>query len=178
MKIGGFFIVAVLALTACSGDPQPREPDPSATPTSTSTATPPPMPDQATEDSPEGAAAFVDYWVDVSNYAAATGDVTELSRISSADCSGCQSYIDLYRDTYAAGGYFKGGDWELGAIDVEYSPDNTYVTTTVEYSVGKFLSANGDKVRTMPSDSDQVSFAIQTENGSKRISQLGLGDVQ
>mgnify|MGYP006153309009 CR=1 FL=1 len=40
MKIGGFFIVAVLALTACSGDPQPREPDPSATPTSMSTPAP------------------------------------------------------------------------------------------------------------------------------------------
>ncbi|MGA8850675.1 MAG: DUF6318 family protein, partial [Aeromicrobium sp.] len=73
MKLGGFFIALAFALAACSSDPQPREPDPTSATRPSSTSTPPTMPAQASEDSPEGAAAFVNYWVTVSNYAAATG---------------------------------------------------------------------------------------------------------
>ncbi|MGJ9423456.1 DUF6318 family protein [Aeromicrobium sp. CF3.5] len=92
MKIGGFFIAVALVLAGCSSDPQPRDPTTSATPTST--ATPPPMPPQASEDTPEGAAAFVTHWVDNLNFAARTGDVEGLTAVSSTNCGGCSSYAD------------------------------------------------------------------------------------
>lgn len=171
MKIGGFLIVAAVALGACSGDPQPREPDPSVTPTST--ATPPPMPEQATEDSPEGAAAFVDYWVDVSNYAAATGDVTELSRISSPDCSGCQSYIDLYRDTYEAGGYFKGGDWTPQNVEVETVNESQQVFVSISAPSGSHRkSAHSSEMPTVPEQSELIFRVTQSPKGSLTVDEL------
>ncbi len=112
MRFGGIVLAVLLTLGACSSDPEPKEPKRTAT-SATPTATPPTMPAQAKEDTPEGAAAFVKHYIDVFNYASNTGDVEELSRLSSPDCEGCQSYIKLYRDTYKAGGYFKGSDWTL-----------------------------------------------------------------
>ncbi len=175
MKIGGFFVAAALVLAGCSSDPQPRDPTPSATPTST--ATPPPLPPQASEDTPEGAAAFVSYWVEVSNYAAATGDVDELSRISDPDCSGCQSYIDLYRDTYEAGGYFRGGDWELGELTVDYSEGEGYLSTEVAYASGQYKKSSSAGPQSTSEDSEKVSFAVKGLGSGKSVSQLGLGDV-
>lgn len=158
MKIGGLFVAAALVLTGCSSDPQPRDPTPSPTPTST--ATPPPLPPQASEDTPEGAAAFVSYWVEVSNYAAATGDVDELSRISDPDCSGCQSYIDLYRDTYEAGGYFRGGDWELGEVTVTDRSGPLIVFAPVTSDVPKFKTdRDADETSGEPEDS-RLTFVL------------------
>jgi hypothetical protein len=131
----------VLLLAACesgSDDPTPKEPT-SASPTSPiPTATLPTMPAQASEDSSEGAAAFVKYYVDVFNYAAATGDVDELSRLSSPDCDGCQRYIKLYRDTYSAGGFFKDSDWEIGPLKVSAGSERAVVFGTVTSKAGTY----------------------------------------
>ncbi|MET0767866.1 MAG: DUF6318 family protein, partial [Aeromicrobium sp.] len=120
--------MALLVLGACSSDPVPKEPAATSSAPATPTATPPAMPEQAKQDSPEGAAAFVKHYVDVFNYAASTGDVDELSRLSAATCEGCQSYITLYRETYDAGGYFKGADWTLGDLKLHEAAGTSYVT--------------------------------------------------
>lgn len=175
MRFGGIALAAVLLLGACSGDPSPKEPTETASkPTPTSTATLPAMPDQAKEDSPEGAAAFVTYWVKVSNYAAATGDVKELSRLSSPNCEGCQSYIDLYRETYERGGYFIGGDWRLEEVNIAQAADVRYVETRISWG--------GSRYRT-DADADEEAGAageetITFEYRDGLIHQLGTGSVQ
>lgn len=135
------------------------------------------MPAQAKEDTPEGAAAFVKHYIDVFNYAASTGDVEELSRLSSPDCEGCQSYIKLYRDTYKAGGYFKGGDWNIGALRVEFEGSDVYLTTPVKVDAGRFREDASSPEKSDPGESTEVSFAINDSNGSWVTSQLGLGEI-
>lgn len=147
MRTIGTVLAALLLVGACSSDPTPREPNGSATTPGSSappTAAPtvPPMPAQAGEDSPEGAAAFVKHWVDVFNYAAATGDVDELSRLSSPECKGCQNYIKLYRDTYAAGGYFKGKRWALADVATRNEGTNWLVRAAVTSPAGRFRSTD------------------------------------
>lgn len=182
MKIGGLFIAAamVLVLAGCSNDPQPRDPATTATPTSTSTstATPPLRPPQADEDSPEGAAAFVSYWVEVSNYAAATGDVDELSRISDPDCSGCQSYIDLYRDTYEAGGYFKGGGWELGELALRVNDVEVLATTDVELSKSRFKRSSEDDEGEGAAEKTQITLGVSPKPEDRVLTQLFLGQPE
>ncbi|MFI5428285.1 DUF6318 family protein [Aeromicrobium sp. UC242_57] len=93
MRIGTTVLATLLLLGACTSEASsPKQPtdSPTSSGSATPTATAPTMPEQATEDSPEGAAAFVKHWVDVFNYAAQTGDVAELERLSSPDCTGCQ----------------------------------------------------------------------------------------
>lgn len=133
------------------------------------------MPDQAREDSPEGAAAFVKHYVDVFNYAASTGDVEELSRLSSPACEGCQSYIDLYRDTYQAGGYFKGGDWTIGDLSLEIDSGGTYATTSVRSGGGRFRTSAEATEKTSSSDTTKITFAVTGDRGDRRLGQLALG---
>lgn len=115
MRIVGLIAAALVLLAGCQGDPDVLEPDPTTSPTPT--ATPPEMPDQATEDSEEGAAAFVAHWIDVYNYALESGNTDELQALSSKDCEGCINYIRLFGSTYESGGYFRGGRWKVEDAD-------------------------------------------------------------
>lgn len=179
MRFGGIVCVVALTLGACSSDPAPREPSPSASAAAaTPTATPPTMPPQASEDSLEGAAAFVKHYVDVFNYAAATGDVAELSRLSAATCDGCQRYIDLYRDTYEAGGYFKGGDWRVGDMNLQSDPPDYYATVPVEVQPGTFRETKDESETSDAGERNTVSFALRKQSEAWKITQFGLGEVE
>ncbi len=57
------FVVAALLLVVVAGCSDPEPVEPSATPTPTITV--PTMPAQAKENTPEGAAAFVNHYIDV-----------------------------------------------------------------------------------------------------------------
>lgn len=177
MRFGGIVLAALLILGACSSDPQPKEPKPSAT-TATPTASAPSMPAQAKQDTPEGAAAFVKHYIDVVNYASSTGDVEELSRLSSPKCEGCQSYIKLYRDTYAAGGYFKGGDWKAGKLRLEFGGSEQFVTTRVDVARGEYKRTDSDSVRQSRGDDTTISFGVDRPSSVWQISQLGLGEIE
>jgi hypothetical protein len=179
MRFGGIVLAALLLLGACSSDPQPKEPKRSATTSDpTPTATVPTMPAQAQENSPEGAAAFVKHYIDVFNYAASTGDVNELTRLSSPDCEGCQSYIKLYKATYEAGGYFRGGDWNIGALSVDSGEPETFLTTRVKVDEGRFREERGSSEHSDPGESNTVTFALMQQDKAWVMSQLGLGAVQ
>ena len=170
----------ILLLGACesgSDVPTPKEPTSDSPTTPAPTATVPTMPAQATEDSSEGAAAFVKHYVDVFNYAAATGDVEELSRLSSPDCDGCQSYIDLYRETYKVGGYFRGGDWKIGDLQLETGGPESYASTDVHLDPTKYRSESNAAETTGPPENSRVTFAVVGANEDKRISQLVLGSA-
>ncbi|VXB37545.1 DUF6318 family protein [Aeromicrobium sp. 9AM] len=177
MRFGGIVLAVLLTLGACSSDPAPKEPKRTST-SASPTATPPTMPAQAKEDTSEGAAAFVKHYIDVFNYAASTGDVEELSRLSSPKCEGCQSYINLYRDTYKSGGYFKGGKWTASKFTLETGDSETYATTTITSGRNRFRTSRDDNEQTSSSEKIELTFAIQGTSGSRRITQLALGDAK
>jgi hypothetical protein len=177
MRFGGIVLAVLLTLGACSSDPEPKEPKRTAT-SATPTATPPTMPAQAKEDTPEGAAAFVKHYIDVFNYASNTGDVEELSRLSSPACKGCQSYIKLYRDTYKAGGYIKGSDWTLGDLRLQQDDTTTYVTTIATTEPGPYKQSRNTPERKSTGKDNKVSFAVERVASRWQLSQLGLGDVR
>jgi len=174
MRFGGIVLAVLLTLGACSSDPEPREPKRTAT-SATPTATPPTMPAQAKEDTPEGAAAFVKHYIDVFNYASNTGDVAELSRLSSPDCEGCQRYVKLYRDTYKAGGYFKGGDWTIGEITLDYGPGETYADTHVNAEEGRYRESKDSDEKVGNSEDSDIAFGLSHRSEAWLMTQLGLG---
>jgi len=175
MRFGGIALAAVLMLGACSGDPTPKEPTGTASkPTPTSTATPPAMPDQAKEDSKEGAAAFVSHWVEASNYAAETGDVEQLSSLSSSGCGGCKTYIDLYRTTYDAGGYFRGGAWRTSDVEVADAGESFIVRVTVSWAASKFKEHADDSEHIEGAGSDKLTFEVRDQ----RVIQLVLRSAE
>ncbi|MCD9198259.1 DUF6318 family protein [Aeromicrobium wangtongii] len=178
MRFGGIVLAAALLLGACSSDPAPKEP--TGTPSTSSTPPAravPTMPAQASEDSSEGAAAFVKHYVDVFNYAAATGDVDELSRLSSPDCEGCQSYIKLYKDTYEAGGYFKDSDWKIGDIKLASSDTEFRASTEVESGGGRFRTNKDAPEKVSAEDMTTLTFIVLRQPSSRQITRLALGDA-
>jgi hypothetical protein len=176
MRFGGIVLAALLVLGGCSSDPVPKEPAATSATPASPTATPPDMPEQAKQDSPEGAAAFVKYYVDVFNYAASTGDVDELSRLSAPTCEGCQSYISLYRKTYDAGGYFKGGEWKISDLELQPGDGETFATTSVVSGGGRFRMSRSGVEKASDRETTKLTFAVH--DGSKRqITQLALGGL-
>lgn len=179
MRLGGVVLATILTVGACSSEPTPKEPPRSPTPTATTPADAAPTPPaQAGEDSPEGAAAFVNYYIDVFNYAARTGDVEGLTELSSPDCTGCQRYIKLYRDTYAAGGYFKGGDWKPGKFELEPSGTETFISTDVTSAATTYRERSGSPERIGSGETNKITFAIAGGAGKRSVSQLALGGVE
>ena len=171
MRFGGIVLAALLTLVACSSDPEPKEPKRTAT-SATPTATPPTMPAQAKEDTPEGAAAFVKHYIDVFNYAASTGDVEELSRLSSPKCEGCQSYIKLYRDTYKAGGYFKGSDWTLSDVELEIIGSVTNVFARARSDAGTRRESSDAEVLPGDAENTEVVFSVSSADRSRTVSRF------
>lgn len=175
MRLGGVVLATILAVGACSSEPTPKEPPRSPTPTATTPAdAAPTLPAQASEDSPEGAAAFVNHYIDVLNYAARTGDVEGLSELSSPDCTGCQRYIKLYRDTYAAGGYFKGGDWKPGKFELGSSNSETFISTDVTSAATTYRERSGSPERVGAVETNKITFAIAGDAGKRFVSQMAL----
>ncbi len=172
MRFGGIFLVtAALLLSACSGEPEPKEPTTTPKPAPTSTATLPAMPDQAKEDGANGAAAFAAHWIRVSNFAAETGDVEELKRLSSPDCEGCERYIELYRSTYAAGGYFRGGEWVPGDARVAKTDLGFIVKTKVTWEESRFRTSSDEQEDVGEAGGDELTFDIR----DGRVHQVASG---
>jgi hypothetical protein len=162
MRFGGIVLAVLLTLGACTSDPEPKEPKRTPTTSATPTATPPTMPAQAKKNTPEGAAAFVKHYIDVFNYAANTGDVEELSRLSSPKCKGCQSYIKLYRDTYEAGGYFKGSDWVLSKFELERNERTATVFVHAESEPGTRQGSATSKQQLGDAEDSELVFEVSS----------------
>ena len=165
-------IAAMLLAASCTDDPEPIEPKPSDSPNPS--AAPPEMPREAKANTPTGAANFVAYWVAVSNFAARTGNTKELRQISHRDCEGCRTYIDLFEDTYAAGGYFKGSEWRLSEVEVKPGDSEHLVFAHVDAPTGTFKKSSRSEVQRGNQENSDLAFGVSFSKGEWRLTQLGL----
>lgn len=123
-------VCGLLGVTACGGESSPgSEPatlesfgaseeaaaddaDPDATddePVAASSEGPaenwpePEVPDEISEETDEGAEAFIQYWFDVRHYSRLTGDTAPLEDISHPECGRCEIEYDLVDSVYPDG---------------------------------------------------------------------------
>ncbi|MGA8852057.1 MAG: DUF6318 family protein, partial [Aeromicrobium sp.] len=92
---------------------------------------PPTMPAQASEDSPEGAAAFVNYWIALVNFGAVTGNVKQL-KATSRGCEPCTKLSGALASQEATERPTK-KVWRPSSI----TPDAVGARATVEVSEGE-----------------------------------------
>ena len=119
-------IATLVLLSACTDDPEPIEPNPSAS----AGPVKPAMPDGAREDSPTGAANFVDYWVSAFNYGAQTGDVEPMLS-NATDCEPCKGYARDF-ERLAPSERAATPVWRLSNISVSADRDPIKVEADVE----------------------------------------------
>ena len=78
----------------------------------------PAKPSQMNEESAEGAAASVSYFLDLYRYAFMTGNTTELAAMSENGCVFCKSVIDRANDLHKDGGWSN--KWEQSVTNIRY----------------------------------------------------------
>ena len=78
----------------------------------------PAKPPQLNEESAEGAAASVSYFLDLYRYAFMTGNTTELAKMSEDRCVFCKSVIDDAVELHKSGGWAN--KWEQSVTNIRY----------------------------------------------------------
>jgi len=179
-----------LVLAACAGlllvsgcsegeaKPAPGPDQTSASPPAVSS--PPTLPEGAKDFSPRGLAAFAAYFVLTLDYAYRTGDVGLLADASSAECEGCQRYIDLLDSMFDSGGSTNGRTWTQAGSEVRFYPsrdDESFVSTSLTLSEGSIRMDASAPPTSYPAQTDKVTFGARYD-GAWKMTQFGLGALQ
>ena len=133
----------------------------------------PAKPSQMNEESAEGAAASVSYFLDLYRYAFMTGNTTELAAMSENGCVFCKSVIDRANDLHKDGGWAN--KWKQDVTNVRYYDklegyDYSRIEATINY--GEMTSYSGgswEKSVAPPTEGQKVRFAIRYVNGGWAI---------
>ena len=129
----------------------------------------PAKPPQMNEESAEGAAASVGYFLNLYRYAFMTGNTTELAKMSEDGCKFCQSAIDRSTSLHAGGGWID--KWEQNLTNVTYyekleGHDYNRVTAVVDYGSMTSHPGDGGPAKTSaPDEGRNLNFGVRYVNG-------------
>ena len=129
----------------------------------------PAKPPQMNEESAEGAAASVGYFLNLYRYAFMTGNTTELAKMSEDGCKFCQSAIDRSTSLHAGGGWID--KWEQNLTNVTYyekleGRDYNRVTVVVDYGPMTSHPGDGGAAKTSaPDEGRNLNFGVRYVNG-------------
>ena len=129
----------------------------------------PAKPSQMNEESAEGAAASVSYFLDLYRYTYVTGNTTELAAMSEDSCKFCQSAIDNATNLHKAGGW--NDKWEQEITNIRYYDKlEGYDYNRVEATVSRQMIAShpggGATTETSsPTENETLDFAVRYANG-------------
>ena len=133
----------------------------------------PAKPPQLNEESAEGAAASVGYFLNLYRYAFMTGKTNEVDSMSENGCVFCKSVIDRANQLHKDGGWAD--KWDQDITNVRYYDklegyDYSRIEATINY--GEMTSYSGgswEKSVAPPSEGQKVRFAIRYINGAWAI---------
>lgn len=171
MRVVAFVMAAGLLLTGC-GSVEPKEPKPTTAPSAT--ATEPSMPPGAKKNTVGGAEAFVRYYVELLNFASVSGNTTRLSDLSDPTCEGCSAYVELYRKTYDAGGYYKDSEWKLTDVHDEVQNGQPVVFADVHIPAGTYRTKSGVPERRGTAEDSKLTFVPILKGHSWLVKVFGL----
>mgnify|MGYP000888859098 FL=1 len=129
----------------------------------------PAKPSQMNEETPEGAASSVRYFLDLYRYAFMTGNTTELAAMSDDRCKFCKSTIDDANDIHSKGGWADKWDQEIvGMTYYEKLEGYEYNRVKVIVNYGAMASYYGDgqnPTTSEPTNNQEVNFGVRYNNG-------------
>ena len=133
----------------------------------------PAKPPQLNEESAEGAAASVGYFLNLYRYAFMTGKTNEVDSMSENGCVFCKSVIDRANQLHKDGGWAD--KWNQDITNIRYYEklegyDYSRIEATINY--GEMTSYSGgswEKSVAPPAEGQKVRFAIRYVNGGWAI---------
>ena len=129
----------------------------------------PAKPPQLNEESAEGAAASVGYFLNLYRYAFMTGNTTELAKMSEDQCKFCQSAINRATSLHTTGGWID--KWEQNVANVTYyekleGRDYNRVAVVVDYGAMTSHPGDGGSAKTSAPDKGRsLNFGVRYVNG-------------
>ena len=128
----------------------------------------PAKPSQMNEETPEGAASSVGYFLDLYRYAFMTGNTTEFAAMSDDRCKFCKSTIDDANDIHSKGGWADKWDQEIvGMTYYEKLEGYEYNRVKVIVNYGAMASYYGDgqnPTTSDPSEGKVLNVAVRYSN--------------
>jgi hypothetical protein len=162
-------IAMVLALSACSGDPEPKfeaEP-PARTDTPETVETTSVTPTAA----PQGPEDVVRAWVEAQTEALSTGNTATMKDLAAIDCRGCSNFASQIDGIYAAGGHIEGGTWELVSTSLEDSkPSVATVSAAVRIAAGQNFKTSTSEPIAFEASSRLLRFKLKEDGTTWRVS--------
>ena len=129
----------------------------------------PAKPPQLNEESAEGAAASVGYFLNLYRYAFMTGNTTEIESMSDDRCKFCKSTIDDANDIHSKGGWADKWDQEIVSMTYyEKLEGYEYNRVKVIVNYGAMASYYGDGQNPSTSEAtygQEVNFGVRYNNG-------------
>lgn len=165
-------------LVGCGGAPQASDPPSigTASPSNSSSSEPiatPQAPESATRTGPAGATAFVTYWVEVLNFAGATGDTTLLEQLSTADCVRCRALVDGISAIYEQGGRIEGGGWEVASTKpYGVREQRFFIDAVIDSEPQSVIDADGTTEEFEGAQDRLRAFVLKRVGGGWRVAEL------
>ena len=137
----------------------------------------PTKPKQMNENTPEGAAASVGYFLDLYRYAYMTGNTTELAAMSEDRCVFCKSVIDRANDLHKDGGWSD--KWDQDITDIRYYKklegyNYNLVHVHINYGQMTWCHPGKNPETADPIQDQELKFGVQYVDGRWMI---GEGEV-
>ena len=132
---------------------------------------------QMNEETPEGAAASVRYFLDLYRYAFMTGNTTELAKMSEDRCVFCKSVIDDAVELHKSGGWAN--KWEQDVTNIRYYEklegyNYNLVHVYINYGQMTWCYPGKSPETADPVEGQELKFGVRYVNGRWMI---GEGEV-
>ena len=161
-------LCASLLLVGCSADaddPEPLPPVESASPSPVAL----PVPSEAAAETPQGAAAFAEYFFEVVvNEAYASRDSSRVVELSAASCNSCQNIIDDVERLAASELTIDGRRFKIAFAEAPPANPDGSIFVDFRFSSDPYVERNeaGDLVRQEPAQIDQDAQVKLVRRGS------------
>ena len=137
----------------------------------------PAKPSQMNEESPEGAASSVGYFLDLYRYAFMTGNTTELAKMSEDRCVFCKSVIDDAVELHKSGGWAN--KWEQDVTNIRYYEklegyNYNLVHVHINYGQMTWCYPGKNPETADPIEGQELKFGVRYVNGRWMV---GEGEV-
>jgi hypothetical protein len=123
------------------------------------------MPEEAKANTKAGAEAFVRYYVELINFAQATGDVGPLLDVEDVDCRSCTNVRRGVKDIYGSGGHIEGGAWQAQVRSASPRPDVSGWTVFTDVQYGQQTVVNGSKTTSLGGGHSPMTFVVTSVDG-------------
>jgi hypothetical protein len=130
----------------------------------------PVLPDVAKTETKEGLEAFARYWFQLLSYGYETGDTTQISAITSTDCTMCERAKEVQHGWHGNGRWLEGGRVLTPAVATSFrvAADGNYqVAVQVSQEALTYHNVDGSVDGTDPKTADSGSLMLVVfKNGS------------